>query len=215
MARTQSDLPKGTIACEGRISAIEEATVWVEKLDEANNPTGEMSEYKETNPFSLYKYTFDWFLGDSLELEEFSLTYRESLVDILKKYRTTLSGDKAMDAFPANDLIDYCKREYNNEKLIKELHTLLFGDIDTEPKLVIGGLYGKAEFRWVEWVVMIPYMPSDISEEDKREWLFCDQPQVRRLEAAPAPTLLAGFPDVVYPEGMEYYPCLLYTSRCV
>lgn len=111
-----------------------------------------------------------------------------------------------MDAFPANDLIDYCKREYNNEKLIKELHTLLFGDIDTEPKLVIGGLYGKAEFRWVEWVVMIPYMPSDISEEDKREWLFCDQPQVRRLEAAPAPTLLAGFPDVVYPEGMEYYP---------
>ena len=206
VARTQSDLPKGTIACEGRISAIEEATVWVEKLDEANNPTGEMSEYKETNPFSLYKYTFDWFLGDSLELEEFSLTYRESLVDILKKYRTTLSGDKAMDAFPANDLIDYCKREYNNEKLIKELHTLLFGDIDTEPKLVIGGLYGKAEFRWVEWVVMIPYMPSDISEEDKREWLFCDQPQVRRLEAAPAPTLLAGFPDVVYPEGMEYYP---------
>mgnify|MGYP007054873197 FL=1 len=154
----------------------------------------------------MYKYTFDWFLGDSLELEEFSLTYRESLVDILKKYRTTLSGDKAMDAFPANDLIDYCKREYNNEKLIKELHTLLFGDIDTEPKLVIGGLYGKAEFRWVEWVVMIPYMPSDISEEDKREWLFCDQPQVRRLEAAPAPTLLAGFPDVVYPEGMEYYP---------
>lgn len=117
-----------------------------------------------------------------------------------------MSGDKAMDAFPANDLIDYCKREYNNEKLIKELHTLLFGDIDTEPKLVIGGLYGKAEFRWVEWVVMIPYMPSDISEEDKREWLFCDQPQVRRLEAAPAPTLLAGFPDVVYPEGMEYYP---------
>lgn len=206
VARTQSDLPKGTIACEGRISAIEEATVWVEKLDEANNPTGEMSEYKETNPFSLYKYTFDWFLGDSLEFEEFSLTYRESLVDILKKYRTTLSGDKAMDAFPANDLIDYCKREYNNEKLIKELHTLLFGDIDTEPKLVIGGLYGKAEFRWVEWVVMIPYMPSDISEEDKREWLFCDQPQVRRLEAAPAPTLLAGFPDVVYPEGMEYYP---------
>lgn len=209
VARTQSDLPKGTIACEGRISAIEEATVWVEKLDEANNPTGEMSEYKETNPFSLYKYTFDWFLGDSLELEEFSLTYRESLVDILKKYRTTLSGDKAMDAFPANDLIDYCKREYNNEKLIKELHTLLFGDIDTEPKLVIGGLYGKAEFRWVEWVVMIPYMPSDISEEDKREWLFCDQPQVRRLEAAPAPTLLAGFPDVVYPEGMEYYPNVL------
>lgn len=117
-----------------------------------------------------------------------------------------MSGDKAMDAFPANDLIDYCKREYNNEKLIKELHTLLFGDIDTEPKLVIGGLYGKAEFRWVERVVMIPYMPSDISEEDKREWLFCDQPQVRRLEAAPAPTLLAGFPDVVYPEGMEYYP---------
>ena len=43
VARTQSDLPKGTIACEGRISAIEEATVWVEKLDEANNPTGEMS----------------------------------------------------------------------------------------------------------------------------------------------------------------------------
>lgn len=71
---------------------------------------------------------------------------------------------------------------------------------------MIGGLYGQAEFRWVEWVVVIPYMPSNISEEDKREWLFCDQPQVRRLEAAPAPKLLVGFPDVVYPEGMEHYP---------
>ena len=26
------------------------------------------------------------------------------------------------------------------------------------------------------------------------------------MEAAPAPTLLAGFPDVEYPEGMEHYP---------
>lgn len=208
VAHTQSGLPEGTIACEGRISAIDEATVWVEKLDEANNPTGEMSEYKKTDPFSSYKYTFDWFLGDSLELEEFYNTYKVSLVDILKEYRSILPGDKAMDAFPANDLINYCKgkSEYNDEKLIAELHTLLFGDIDTEPKLVIGGLYGKAEFRWVEWVVVIPYMPSNISEEDKREWLFCDQPQVRRLEAAPAPKLLVGFPDVVYPEGMEHYP---------
>ncbi len=208
VAHTQSGLPEGTIACEGRISAIDEATVWVEKLDEANNPTGEMSEYKKTDPFSSYKYTFDWFLGDSLELEEFYNTYKVSLVDILKEYRSSLSRDKAMDAFLANDLINYCKREseYNDEKLIAELHTLLFGDIDTEPKLVIGGLYGKAEFRWVEWVVVIPYMPSNISEGDKREWLFCDQPQVRRLEAAPAPKLLVGFPDVVYPEGMEYYP---------
>lgn len=208
VARTQSDLPEGMIACEGRISAIDEATVWVEKLDEANNPTGEMSEYKKTVPFSSYKYTFDWFLGDSLELEEFYNTYKVSLVDILKEYRNTLPGDKAMDAFPANDLINYCKgkSEYSDEKLIAELHTLLFGDIDTEPKLVIGGLYGKAEFRWVEWVVVIPYMPPNISEEDKRKWLFCDQPQVRRLEAAPAPKLLVGFPDVEYPAGMPHYP---------
>lgn len=208
VAHTQSGLPEGTIACEGRISAIDEATVWVEKLDEFNNPTGEMSEYKNTAPFSSYQYTFDWFLGDSLELEEFYNTYRVSLVGILKEYRSTLPEDKAMQAFPANNLINYCKEksEYSDEKLIKELHTLLFGDIDTEPKLVIGGLYGQAEFRWVEWVVVIPYMPSNISEEDKREWLFCDQPQVRRLEAAPAPKLLVGFPDVVYPEGMEHYP---------
>lgn len=208
VAHTQSDLPEGTIACEGRISTIEEATVWVEKLDEANNSTGEMSEYKKTVPFSSYKYTFDWFLGDSLELEEFYNTYKVSLVDILKEYRKTLRGDEAMNAFPANDLINYCKRksEYNDEKLIAELHTLLFGDIDTEPKLVIGGLYGKAEFRWVEWVVVIPYMPLDISEENKRKWLFCDQPQVRRLEAAPAPELLVGFPDVEYPENMPHYP---------
>lgn len=208
VARTQSDLPEGMIACEGRICAIDEATVWVEKLDEANNPTGEMSEYKKTVPFSSYKYTFDWFLGDSLELEEFCNTYKVPLVDILKEYRNTLPGDKAMDAFPADDLINYCKgkSEYSDEKLIAELHTLLFGDIDTEPKLVIGGLYGKAEFRWVEWVVVIPYMPPNISEEDKRKWLFCDQPQVRRLEAAPAPKLLVGFPDVEYPAGMPHYP---------
>lgn len=39
-----------------------------------------------------------------------------------------------------------------------------------------------------------------------REYLFCDKPQERRLDTAPGPTLLAGFPDVAYPQEMEYYP---------
>ena len=33
------------------------------------------------------------------------------------------------------------------------------GDVDNEPRLVIGGEYGKAEFRWTEKVVAIPYLP--------------------------------------------------------
>ena len=35
---------------------------------------------------------------------------------------------------------------------------------------------------------------------------FLRQPQEKTLEAAPAPTLLAGFPDVEYPKDMEHYP---------
>lgn len=34
--------------------------------------------------------------------------------------------------------------------LIAKLKTLLLGDVDTEPKLVIGGNLGYAEFRWVK-----------------------------------------------------------------
>lgn len=80
------------------------------------------------------------------------------------------------------------------------------GDVDNEPRLVIGGEYGKAEFRWTEKVVAIPYLPDDHEDEKGRIWLFCNEPHELTMEAAPAPTLLAGFPDVEYPEGMEHYP---------
>lgn len=55
-------------------------------------------------------------------------------------------------------------------------------------------------------MVAIPYLPEKIIEGNRREWLFCEQPQEKTLEAAPAPTLLAGFPDVEYPKDMEHYP---------
>ena len=71
---------------------------------------------------------------------------------------------------------------------------------------MIGGEYGKAEFRWTEKVVAIPYLPDDHEDEKGRIWLFCNEPHELTMEAAPAPTLLAGFPDVEYPEGMEHYP---------
>ena len=80
------------------------------------------------------------------------------------------------------------------------------GDVDNEPRLVIGGEYGKAEFRWTEKVVAIPYLPDDHEDEKGRIWLFCNEPHELTMEAAPAPTLLAGFPAVEYPEGMEHYP---------
>ena len=71
VANTKSDLPEGMIACEGRISQIEEATVWVEELDDNQNPTGELNKFKEIEAFKDYSYTFDWFLGDSLEFASF------------------------------------------------------------------------------------------------------------------------------------------------
>ena len=205
VANTKTDLPEGMVACEGRISRIEETTVWVEKLDGDNNPTGEMDEFN--NRFPSYSYTFDWFLGDSLEFAEFHEKHGVSLEEILKSYRNTLSNGNKVLSFPAKDLIGYCKKVYkdNTTGLIEELDTLLLGDVDTEPRLMIGGKLGYAEFRWVKKVVAIPYLPESIPEKDK-EWLFCDKPQERSLEAAPAPTLLAGFPGVEYPEGMEYYP---------
>lgn len=104
-------------------------------------------------------------------------------------------------------MIEYCEDKYTDQRLIKELKTLLLGDVDTEPKLVIGGKFGYAEFRWVKKVVAIPYLPEKIIEGNRREWLFCEQPQEKTLEAAPAPTLLAGFPDVEYPKDMEHYQC--------
>lgn len=207
VANTKSDLPEGMIACEGRISQIEEATVWVEDLDDDQNPTGELNKFEEIGAFEGYSYTFDWFLGDSLEFAAFYERHGESLDGILSSYRNQLSGKESALSFPAEALIEYCKNEYKDKPaLIEELKTLLLGDVDTEPKLVIGGEFGYAEFRWVKKVVAIPYLPKSITEDDRREWLFCEKPQEKTLEAAPAPTLLAGFPDVEYPEDMEHYP---------
>lgn len=207
VANTKSDLPEGMIACEGRISQIEEATVWVEDLDDDQNPTGELKKFEEIEAFKGYSYTFDWFLGDLLEFAAFNERHGESLDGILSSYRNQLPNEKNALSFPAEALIEYCKKEYENKPaLIEELKTLLLGDVDTEPKLVIGGKFGYAEFRWVKKVVAIPYLPESITDGDRREWLFCEKPQEKTLEAAPAPTLLAGFPDVEYPEDMEHYP---------
>ena len=207
VANTKSDLPEGMIACEGRISRIEEATVWVEELDDDQNPTGELNKFEEIDAFKDYLYTFDWFLGDSLEFVAFYDEHGVPLEEILSSYRNQLPDDRKALSFHAEALIEYCKDNYKDKPgLIEELKTLLLGDVDTEPKLVIGGKFGYAEFRWVKKVVAIPYLPEKIIEGNRREWLFCEQPQEKTLEAAPAPTLLAGFPDVEYPKDMEHYP---------
>ena len=207
VANTKSDLPEGMIACEGRISRIEEATVWVEELDDDQNPTGELNKFEEIDAFKDYLYTFDWFLGDSLEFVAFYDEHGVPLEEILSSYRNQLPDDRKALSFQAEALIEYCKDNYKDKPgLIEELKTLLLGDVDTEPKLVIGGKFGYAEFRWVKKVVAIPYLPEKIIEGNRREWLFCEQPQEKTLEAAPAPTLLAGFPDVEYPKDMEHYP---------
>ena len=199
VAKTKTDLPEGMIACEGRISQIEEATMWVERYDENNNlMTGETDKFVDR--YKGYSYTFDWFLGDSLEFAAFYDEYEISLEDILKSYRNTLPDAEKALSFPAKNLIEY----YEKLDAYKDKPALL-GDVDTEPKLVIGGYLGYAECRWVKKVVAIPYLPESIPENNKL-WLFCDRPQERSLEAAPAPKLLVGFPDVKYPEGMEHYP---------
>lgn len=207
VAKTKTDLPEGMIACEGRISQIEEATMWVEKYDENNNlMTGETDKFVDR--YEGYSYTFDWFLGDSLEFAAFSDEYGIPLEEILKSYRNTLPNTKKASSFPAENLIEYYEKldaYKDNSALIAKLKTLLLGDVDTEPKLVIGGELGYAEFRWVKKVVAIPYLPESIPDKD-RLWLFCDKPQERSLEAAPAPTLLVGFPDVTYPQEMEHVP---------
>ncbi|KDS52964.1 hypothetical protein M090_1728 [Parabacteroides distasonis str. 3776 Po2 i] len=207
VANTKSDLPEGMIACEGRISQIEEATVWVEEVDDDQNLTGELNKFEEIEAFKNYSYTFDWFLGDSLEFAAFHERHGVSLEDILRSYRNQLPDEKNALSFQAEALIEYCKDKYKDKPdLIEELKTLLLGDVDTEPKLVIGGKFGYAEFRWVKKVVAIPYLPESITESDRRKWLFCESPQEKTLEAAPAPTLLVGFPDVEYPEEMAHYP---------
>ena len=138
-------------------------------------------------------------MGDSLAFA--TLDGKLGLTDILRSYRDELKGSEAS----ADGLIRYCEENYK-EEVTRQLKELLLGDVDNEPRLVIGGEYGKAEFRWTEKVVAIPYLPDDHEDEKGRIWLFCNEPHELTMEAAPAPTLLAGFPDVEYPEGMEHYP---------
>ena len=193
----QDPVPEGAIACEGRISVIEKAIVLVEEVDEDNNSLGVTDEFEKV--FPDVPYTFDWFLGDSLAFA--TLDGKLGLTDILRSYRDELKGSEAS----ADGLIRYCEENYK-EEVTRQLKELLLGDVDNEPRLVIGGEYGKAEFRWSEKVVAIPYLPDDHEDEKGRIWLFCNEPHELTMEAAPAPTLLAGFPDVEYPEGMEHYP---------
>lgn len=133
------------------------------------------------------------------------------LAVLLKEFRTTLGAGRYKH-FEESKLIAYCKShgEYNKNDIINGLSRLLgLDNVNTEPKLIIGDVKGKAEFRWTEWVVMLPVLPDVVLEGDEsnmREYLFCEKPQERRLDTAPGPTLLAGFPDVAYPQEMEYYP---------
>lgn len=197
VANTKTQFPEGAIACEGRISVIEKATVLVEEVDDDNNSLGVTDEFEKV--FPDVPYTFDWFLGDSSAFA--TLDGKLGLTDILRSYRDELKGSEAS----ADGLIRYCEENYK-EEVTRQLKELLLGDVDNEPRLVIGGEYGKAEFRWTEKVVAIPYLPDDHEDEKGRIWLFCNEPHELTMEAAPAPTLLAGFPDVEYPEGMEHYP---------
>ena len=63
--------------------------MWVERYDENNNlMTGETDKF--VDKYEGYSYTFDWFLGDSLEFAAFYDEYGFALEDILKSYRNTL-----------------------------------------------------------------------------------------------------------------------------
>lgn len=71
----------------------------------------------------------------------------------MKSYRNTLPDGEKASSFPAKNLIEYYEKldAYKDKPgLIAKLKTLLLGDVDTEPKLVIGGKLGYAEFRWVK-----------------------------------------------------------------
>lgn len=50
VANTKTQFPEGAIACEGRISVIEKATVLVEEVDDDNNSLGVTDEFEK---FSL------------------------------------------------------------------------------------------------------------------------------------------------------------------
>lgn len=210
VAKTETSLPSGNIACVGRISTVDEATVWVRRMDEANNLLDDQDEF--TDKFKE-TYTFDWFLGTMEEYEQFNASCGTDfdLAVLLKEFRMTLGAGRYKH-FEESELIAYCAthREYSKDNIINGLSRLLgLDNVNTEPKLIIGDEKGKAEFRWTEWVVMLPVLPDVVLEGDgasMREYLFCEEPQERRLDTAPGPTLLAGFPDVAYPQEMEYYP---------
>ena len=61
VANTKTQFPEGAIACEGRISVIEKATVLVEEVDDDNNSIGVTDEFEKV--FPDVPYTFDWFFG--------------------------------------------------------------------------------------------------------------------------------------------------------
>ena len=82
----------------------------VERYDENNNlMTGETDKF--VDKYEGYSYTFDWFLGDSLEFAAFYDEYGFALEDILKSYRNTLpDGRESFRLSPRKNLIEYYEK---------------------------------------------------------------------------------------------------------
>lgn len=178
------------IACQGSIAEVT-PTLWVAEIDAANNPTGKVLEFEKA--YSNGSYTFDWFLGS---MDDYSkiVVDGSDLQDLIAAYRDAQSYSTA--SFSKEDILKYYKN--NNNQDAYDLFNELLGDNEHEPKLIIGDGTGKAEIRWTDKVVAIPYVPTITSPSNSYE--FCTYPQERTLAISPSPTMLIGFPDVNYPD---------------
>lgn len=188
----QTAMDPEVIACEGSIRSLN-ANLEVAKVDDYGNVTStEMEPFDTAYPQGAY--TFDWYLGTEEEYNKLS-----DLQGIIKKLRDDLgsNNDEKIKRFTTAD-VESCGALSPDEK------TLLIGLLGTNPndtKLVSG--ITDVEFRWVDKVLVIPYIADIKDMNDEGEEIlkrrFCAKPQWLELtEGANSPGLDVGFPDVNY-----------------
>ncbi|WP_455624209.1 T9SS type A sorting domain-containing protein [Parabacteroides sp.] len=180
-----TDMAHDGTACLGAIATVD-AELWVEKLDGHSNPTGTMEKYSKVYPDGLY--TFDWYVGKDVAQVDM-----KNLQTIIQEFRDTRKG-KETARFSKDDILkneDYYK---NNQNDADYLISLLSGP---NPQLIVGDGKKPTSILWTDLIVALPYVPVITGAE--KEYIFCTEPQTRKLEAFDSPALSVGFPGVVYP----------------
>lgn len=199
----QTETDDNVIACVGSIQSVD-ANLRVARVDEVGNIISpELVSFEEAYP--SHDYTFDWYLGTEEKFvaicQEVAIgvSSLEDLQDIIGELRDELSEKGYTGKF---DVDDVTRSLLGNDE--KSLLIRLLGGNGDEPLLASGN--GEVQFRFVEQVYAMPYIPDIESIRDDAEGnptvltrSFCAEGEwIPLAEGTDVPELNVGFPDVDY-----------------